>query len=226
MRLTKKAQSVIEYTLVIVLVLAGALFMRPYVIRGVNAHMKGWEDNVHDSLHDPLKKGEIPASAAPVCPDGSCAGDPFETEDSCCWDCGRCGDTNCCPGSENNNINNPGDPAFCNYDCGGCPDGFCGDTKNGPEDFGNVGNPNGSCCQDCSACGDGYCCLEGGIAKSSAEIITMISNGETIPPIAANSRDLNDCANPAQQLFDCPQLAVCPNGICEDPAENRTNCPQ
>lgn len=54
----KKAQSVIEYSLLIILVTAGVLVMSPYMIRSWNANMKGWEDSVTDSLmEDAVRNG-------------------------------------------------------------------------------------------------------------------------------------------------------------------------
>ena len=57
MRLSKKAQSVIEYSMIIILVALGIIIVGPYVIRSLNAHLKTWEDVAEDSYSDPFQKG-------------------------------------------------------------------------------------------------------------------------------------------------------------------------
>jgi len=46
----KSGQHLIEYTIVLVLVIAGIVTMGPHVIRSWNAQMKGWDDSVKDSF--------------------------------------------------------------------------------------------------------------------------------------------------------------------------------
>src|SRR3989344_8839817 len=92
---SRKAQSIIEYTVVILLVMVGLILMRPYVIRAINAHMKTWEDNVSDSMKDSLKEAQPPSP--PVCPNGVC--EIGEARETCCNDCHgspACGDGTCC----------------------------------------------------------------------------------------------------------------------------------
>lgn len=54
MILTQKAQSTIEFSTLMILVMIGLIVMSPYIIRSVNAHLKTWEDSVDDSISDPL----------------------------------------------------------------------------------------------------------------------------------------------------------------------------
>jgi hypothetical protein len=58
LRLPKKrsenAQQLLEYSMLLILVMAAIIIMGPYVVRSWNAQMKGWEDSVTDSFHDPL----------------------------------------------------------------------------------------------------------------------------------------------------------------------------
>ena len=59
MHLSKRAQSVLEFCLIITLVILNVLLMGPYFIRAVNAHLKGWEDSVADSANDPLNPAGV-----------------------------------------------------------------------------------------------------------------------------------------------------------------------
>jgi len=82
---TKKGQSIIEYALLIILVLAGVYVMTPYVIRSWNANIKGWEDSVKDSYQEPISASppgvldidgtcnyQPPCSSPPCCGYGTC----------------------------------------------------------------------------------------------------------------------------------------------------------
>ncbi len=53
-KLNKKAQHTLEYGIVLILIMTGIIIMGPYIIRGWNAQMKGWEDSVEDSLNEPM----------------------------------------------------------------------------------------------------------------------------------------------------------------------------
>lgn len=64
MRSSQKAQSVIEYIIVFVLVGLGIAIMGPYAIRSIHGHMKAWEDAVDDSITDPLP--DVDPSTLPV----------------------------------------------------------------------------------------------------------------------------------------------------------------
>ena len=44
-----RGQSIIEYSLLLLIVMAGIIVMGPYLIRSWNANAKGWEDSVTDS---------------------------------------------------------------------------------------------------------------------------------------------------------------------------------
>ena len=54
-----KGQSVIEYSLVIILVTASLITMGPYVTRSWNAHVKSIEDSVSDSQNDPMIQANV-----------------------------------------------------------------------------------------------------------------------------------------------------------------------
>jgi len=47
-----RAQSTLEFIMIIILVLAGIVVMGPYVIRSVNAYMKSWETSSSQARHD------------------------------------------------------------------------------------------------------------------------------------------------------------------------------
>ena len=59
MKNKKKGQSIIEYSLVIMLVSASLITMGQYLIRSWNAHVKTLEDSVADSQNDPLIKASV-----------------------------------------------------------------------------------------------------------------------------------------------------------------------
>ena len=101
----KRAQSLIEFTVLIVLVLAGIILMGPYMIRSINAHMKSWQDSVASSLHEqvscvPIKDGfcgcgetaeKDPTEHCPpscICGQNGCQADCGEDQHSCSADCG------------------------------------------------------------------------------------------------------------------------------------------
>jgi hypothetical protein len=69
-------QHLIEYTTILILVMAGILVMGPYVIRSWNAHLKGWEDSTRDSVTDPMTPGDPGDIVVPGCvlfwQDGAC----------------------------------------------------------------------------------------------------------------------------------------------------------
>lgn len=67
MHLSRKAQSVIEYVLVFVLVGMGIAIMGPYAIRSINGHMKAWEDSIDDSLTDSLPDVDPTGLPTPRC---------------------------------------------------------------------------------------------------------------------------------------------------------------
>ncbi|MBU0468859.1 MAG: hypothetical protein KJ736_07345, partial [Candidatus Omnitrophica bacterium] len=84
-------QSVVEYSLVIILVTASLITMGPYVRRAWNAHVKGLEDSVSDSQNDPLIQANVASDITInrcVCeymnPPGCIEPDPGQTPDPCC----------------------------------------------------------------------------------------------------------------------------------------------
>ena len=48
-----RAQSTLEFIMILILVLAGILVMGPYVIRSVNAYMRSWEISAEQTKHNP-----------------------------------------------------------------------------------------------------------------------------------------------------------------------------
>jgi hypothetical protein len=55
-----KGQHLTEYTLMIILVIISIVIMGPYVVRSWNAHLKGWDDGVKDSMEEPLTQAPVP----------------------------------------------------------------------------------------------------------------------------------------------------------------------
>lgn len=66
-RLNQQAQHLIEYSVIIILVLAGIIISGPYVIRSWNARVKSWEDGVTESLQDPLLEAPADTVTIPGC---------------------------------------------------------------------------------------------------------------------------------------------------------------
>jgi hypothetical protein len=50
----KHGQSIIEYSIILILVVLGIVVMGPYVLRSINGHFKLWDDQVQDSFNDRL----------------------------------------------------------------------------------------------------------------------------------------------------------------------------
>lgn len=48
-----RAQSPLEFMMIIILVILGVVVMGPYVIRSVNAYMRSWEISVAQANHNP-----------------------------------------------------------------------------------------------------------------------------------------------------------------------------
>ena len=83
-----KAQSFIEYTALIAVVIGAIIIMGPYVIRSWNAHLKQWDDSVQISHSDRLEqapddgflnadcncKMQAPCATPPCCGMGGCQG--------------------------------------------------------------------------------------------------------------------------------------------------------
>jgi len=63
-----QAQHAIEYTILMILIMAGIIIAGPYVVRSWNANLKGWEDSASDSLQDPF----LNASSGGIPPYGTC----------------------------------------------------------------------------------------------------------------------------------------------------------
>lgn len=60
-----KGQSIIEYTVLAMLIIVGTIVMGPYVIRSIGAHFKLWQETVDDSVNDRMKR--IPISVTEQC---------------------------------------------------------------------------------------------------------------------------------------------------------------
>lgn len=140
-------QSIIEYSVVIILVAASLITMGPYVQRSWNAHVKSLEDSVSDSQNDPLiqaaVEGDIIVDRC-LCAyekDINCLTiDPNVTPNACCGiaPCNpyQAAETwNCIP---NNCAPPPGGAAVQCYEAAGCCDAWvntlnCGsDATNAP----------------------------------------------------------------------------------------------
>ena len=87
-------QSIIEYSLLIILVLAGVYVMSPYVMRSWNANVKGYDDAVKDSYREPIRPSppgvidvtcdfgyDDPCQTPPCCGYGTCE----EYEQTTAW---------------------------------------------------------------------------------------------------------------------------------------------
>ncbi len=48
----RHGQSLIEYSLIALLVILGIVVMGPYVLRSINAHFKIWDEEIQDSHNE------------------------------------------------------------------------------------------------------------------------------------------------------------------------------
>ncbi|MFA5059297.1 MAG: hypothetical protein WC676_01540 [Candidatus Omnitrophota bacterium] len=212
---SQKSQSIIEFSVVIVLVLAGIILMGPSTIRGINAHFKSWQDSGHDSMKDPL----LPAVEYPAPPNcGNGAVDPGETLTYCCQDFPMTdGDGVCCTVGGETAVTSPNDCAYCG-------DLTCNaDHPSNPETW-TTSNLSGYCCGDCSSPNDNFCCTANGVI-SRADCLARPA-GDPCVGVGRDLHSTNDCPAP------CPMCSP-PDGICADgymgrPAcgESWMNCPE
>ena len=198
MRLSEKAQSIIEYTVVILLVAGGIILTRPYLVRSINAHMKSWDDSAQDSMKERLKQVEPPIF---IC---DCSSNWRVTNpQGCCRSCGSCPDNLCCWDMKEHMV---GDPGHCPADCV-AP--IC--DGDGDED---PGETMAACCTDVSFCGDSICCLsppDGPVAKSTIAGNMAAYTGKN--PIGRDS----GCAFDCPQIYQGPCTDTGPGAICDYP---------
>jgi len=185
----KIAQSTIEFSVVIVVICAGILLMGPYVIRGINAHMKGWEDAVYDSMSDPL----MPVSDLPAIPTTGCGY--------------NCPDGICCSGVENKDN--------CIKDCNTCGDGYpCWD-----DDCKNKDTPENCCEDGWDDLhGDGWCCAQEGWYEQSALTENKEKKGDEVQTDCNMlvTCDYDDICDPGETMDNCPEdCCICGNGTCD-----------
>ena len=57
--MNKRGQSIIEYSLIAVLVILGIVIMGPYVLRSVGAHFKLWDEGVQDSFTENITQAPV-----------------------------------------------------------------------------------------------------------------------------------------------------------------------
>ncbi len=126
----KRGQYILEYSTLILLVIATTIIMYPYAVRSWNAYIKGYEDAVDDSLNDPLKRaGDTPRIANCECEWVTPPSCDIEAEGDPC--CGRG-----CPPTETSKI----------YICH--PIGCSDDNPEGWRDGSIQCVANNECCSD------------------------------------------------------------------------------
>jgi len=57
--MNNRGQSIIEYTIIVILVILGIVMMGPYALRSVGAHFKLWDYSVHDSYSESLAQAPV-----------------------------------------------------------------------------------------------------------------------------------------------------------------------
>jgi len=55
----KQGQSIVEYSLIAILVILGIVFMGPYVLRSIDAHFKLWDEGSQDSYQENLHQASL-----------------------------------------------------------------------------------------------------------------------------------------------------------------------
>ena len=57
--MNKRGQSIIEYSLIAILVILGIIVMGPYVLRSVTGHYQMWNDGVQDSFKENINQAKF-----------------------------------------------------------------------------------------------------------------------------------------------------------------------
>ena len=234
MKKLPKAQSIVEYTIILALIMFGILVGGPYAKRAINAHLKGWEDGVKDSMKDPLtsaSSADLANIPGPCLKDGKCH-EPYEDEISCCEDCGWDGDGVCCRDEFG---------VFVKGDYPGSPDceiPLCGNGICDP------GEDEASCCQDCECPGPisldnpAYkrCCegINPGEGKQHDKRCCTDKHGK--PAGCDGLVGATDCKKPGcnfdntcdaneNEITCCNDCHVCGDGVCHS-CETSESCPE
>lgn len=226
-----RAQSTLEFIMILILVIAGIFVMGPYVIRSVNAYMRSWEISADQAKHDPgvtIEPWEIDPNIPQPCNIVSCTG----------GDALSCGDT-------------ISKKACCVYvfkfeatGGGGCQSagGKCMSRS-------VAGSIQGSSGQSCAvnylnATGDhtfanSWCCY-GPDPNPPATQGTTNSGAswcedKSACPAPSNPPDPDyddDCYNDtidgicqSGETYACPDCGSCGDGQCLAPLETATSCP-
>ncbi len=207
----KKAQSILEFSTVITLVMAGAILMGPYLIRSINALLKNYDIATEEAIKGPLKKPGSDEFIPPeyVCGDEICVGgieDNPDSEDYCCEDCDWCGinaegeaSPTCCHELDEDDRTSL---SWCPEDCcsSNCVidrvcDAACGEDKY-------------TCCADnCWEADDGLCCVDNGEDSYNENTADIDPANPPWPP--------GTPAEPADQSDDCPLGCVVEWETCE-----------
>lgn len=78
--MNKRGQSIIEYTLIAILVILGIVYMGPYALRSVNGYFKLWDASVQDSFEENMSQApisdipDLPTNCACTSVDQGCGG--------------------------------------------------------------------------------------------------------------------------------------------------------
>lgn len=231
----RHGQSIVEYSLLIVLVLGSVIVMGPYVIRSWNANVKGWEDSYKDSYQDPLikpfqnLKSECRCEFVKPCVDDYCCGygDCRSTEASEVYRCDPIGceprrPSRCEAAKECCSVPIPAEiPASCGTL--GCefdevPARFaCGtDDYHNPQQV--ICQPNPRCLNQCikpPLAGDPFyepaLCLQDDSGLEKNLLITFVKKGECSAPVGSFPKCQWECAPgfvPDEKKVKC----ICPQG--------------
>ena len=66
-KLSTRAQNISEYTLLLTIIMGSIIIMGPYVIRSLDANLKGWDDSVQDSHREILTQAPSNVVTIPGC---------------------------------------------------------------------------------------------------------------------------------------------------------------
>ncbi|HOW35301.1 MAG TPA: hypothetical protein PL155_02645 [Candidatus Omnitrophota bacterium] len=207
MHFSEKAQSMIEYAVVIILVAAGIILGGPYVIRGVNAHFKLWEDAVNDSQEEAIQQADV--SELPQLDCGDCSRQ-YWIRPGCCSRCGDSCNNGFCCSERGENI--PSSPNYCPEDCGG---GCIGITEAICNNRSESTCCTGDCCSNCRDQADNWINC---VAWRGACDVECAFCGNGIPE--AGETPINCC----QDAGTCGDGICCTVSAPGHPAENQNNC--
>ncbi|MBF0490549.1 MAG: hypothetical protein HQL15_08020, partial [Candidatus Omnitrophica bacterium] len=195
-------QSIIEYTVLAMLIIVGTIVMGPYLIRSINAQFKLWQESIDDSTNDRMQQGGS-INIASV----DCHANPLTN-----GGCGARGNVKQCKPNER-------------YQYTPCTIGTCCYGK----DFSETCTADPTCCDEVTSCSGGGlltgCC---GTTPINPIITRTPDANGYLPPIypTAPLNPTDDCYYGEElQIGICNGMGVSPDKyICQSNSNCKPKC--